>query len=171
MNRACAGIVGIWAVAILLGATLPGAAQGPTPAIAPEVVPGELVPPPVITPSAEAKEVAVTGFVTGMLTGRVIGPDGAPIPGVTIEVHSQDTGRTWTVVTTATGEYRLPSLPVGRYRVRAMISGFAPVERTVTVPVGQATSLEVRLGLGPEPTAAPTLPPPPPQTPTPGSLL
>ena len=51
------------------------------------------------------------------LSGVVKDSSGAVIPGVTITARNVETGLTRVAFTEATGEYRVPSLPPGRYSV------------------------------------------------------
>jgi hypothetical protein len=64
------------------------------------------------------------------LIGSVVDGTKAALPGTTITATSLDTGRASTTVSDERGEYRLRSLPPGRYKVQAELSGFS----TVVVP-------------------------------------
>src|SRR5262245_2728779 len=64
---------------------------------------------------------------TGNVTGRVLDPQGAAIPGATVTAKSTATGFTRTEVSDAEGLYRLASLPVGIYDVTAELQGFTTV--------------------------------------------
>src|SRR5689334_16821573 len=59
------------------------------------------------------------------LVGRVVDRQGAPLPGVTITATNQETGLVRTTVSESDGAFRLPSLPVGVYKVAAELEGFA----------------------------------------------
>ena len=63
------------------------------------------------------------------ITGSVKDSSGAIIPGATVTARNVDTGLTRTAVTEATGDYRLPSLPPGRYSVATELSGFSTETR------------------------------------------
>jgi len=75
---------------------------------------------------------AQVGGTTDIITGRVTGPGGAGIAGVSIEVVSSETAVRRTTATRADGRFTL-TFPEGggRYQVRAAALGFAP--RTATL--------------------------------------
>jgi len=62
---------------------------------------------------------------TATISGTVRDQSGGVLPGVTITVTQQDTGLTRTTVSNETGSYVLPNLPLGPYRLEAMLQGFA----------------------------------------------
>ncbi len=97
-----------------------------------------------LTPAAWAQTQATSGNVQGVITD----PDGSALPGVSVTVTSDTTGRVRTTVTSATGTYRVPLLPPGMYTIRAELTGFQPVERTeVRVSLGGALEVDIQLGL------------------------
>jgi hypothetical protein len=61
---------------------------------------------------------------TASISGTVRDQTGAVLPGVTIEVTNQATGRVRTAVTDAAGRYRIPSLESGAYTVQGTLTGF-----------------------------------------------
>jgi hypothetical protein len=60
----------------------------------------------------------------GSISGRIEDESGAAIPTATVTVTSLETGLSRTVSTDGTGTYRVLSLPVGQYQVRAEKEGF-----------------------------------------------
>jgi hypothetical protein len=64
------------------------------------------------------------------VTGRVLDQNGAIIPGATIEAVLIKTNATRTTVTDDEGRYRIIQLPPGTYILRAISTGFAPLERS-----------------------------------------
>jgi carboxypeptidase family protein len=87
--------------------------------------------------------------VTGTILGSVTDSTGAVMPGATVTMTHLGTGLVRTVVTDAAGEYTAPSLPTGKYSVRAELSGF----KTATVPsievgVDQHVRINVKLEIG-----------------------
>ena len=70
---------------------------------------------------------------TGEILGTVADTQGGALPGVTVEATSPNLQGTRTTVTGANGNYRMPTLPPGSYRVRAVLSGFSTAEKTATV--------------------------------------
>jgi hypothetical protein len=74
--------------------------------------------------------------------GRVIGPDGAPIPGVLITDRHQSTS------TLADGSFRLP-MYTGVHKLVAKKEGFAPTETSgITVEDQSIDGVEIRLSYG-----------------------
>jgi hypothetical protein len=92
---------------------------------------------------------AAAQAVTGTVLGTVTDTTGAAVPGATITLTNLGTGLTRTIVSDAVGEYTAPSLPTGKYRLVAELSGF----RTVTIPdidlgVDQHLRFNVQLSVG-----------------------
>ena len=65
----------------------------------------------------------------GQIVGRVVGPAGDPLPGVTIIV--QGGGRRQQVVTDGSGTYALSGLPSGPLVVESQLTGFKTMRRSV----------------------------------------
>ncbi len=87
--------------------------------------------------------------VTGTILGTVTDTTGAIIPGATITLTHAGTGLTRTVVSDSAGEYTVPSLPTGKYRVTAELSGFKTVTQPdVDLGVDQHVRINVRLEIG-----------------------
>ena len=61
---------------------------------------------------------------TGEIFGRVQDATGAVLPGVSVTVSGPALLQPQTVVTSRTGSYRIPSLPIGRYTVTFELTGF-----------------------------------------------
>jgi hypothetical protein len=82
------------------------------------------------------------------LSGRVEDASGAALGGAAVTVTHLDTNQTRTAATDAEGRFRFPLLPVGDYRIEAACTGFdARVER-LTLSVGQALDVPLRLSVG-----------------------
>jgi hypothetical protein len=75
------------------------------------------------------------------ITGTVKDSSGAIIPGATITARNLDTGLSRTGVTDAAGEFRLPSLPPGRYSVSTELSGFSTETRPDIVLIIDQTAI------------------------------
>src|SRR5690349_6296951 len=76
--------------------------------------------------------------VSAILSGRIDDATGGPIADATITVKKLETGVTRAVTTDDTGNFRVFSLPVGSYEVRAEKPGFQSVMRKpVNLAVGQ----------------------------------
>src|SRR5438034_9938211 len=82
------------------------------------------------------------------MSGVVHDANGGLVPGVSVTAKHIESGLTRTVITSETGSYRMPALPVGEYEVTAELSGFKQqVRRGVTLVVAQeARSEERRVG-------------------------
>jgi hypothetical protein len=75
------------------------------------------------------------------ISGLVKDQSGAVIPGATVTARNVDTGLTRVAVSDGTGEYRLVSLPPGRYSVATELSGFSTETRPDIVLVIDQTAL------------------------------
>ena len=86
---------------------------------------------------------------TATISGVVRDASGALIPGVTINLKHIDSGLTRTVITSETGNYAVPSLPVGPYEITTNMPGFKQaVRRGVTLAVGQEAVIDLTLEVG-----------------------
>jgi hypothetical protein len=77
-------------------------------------------------------------------TGTATDSTGSVLPGVTITAVHEATGNVFTTVTDGRGEFRLP-VRVGAYAIKAELSGFTTVTRTVQILIGQTAAVDVRL--------------------------
>lgn len=85
-------------------------------------------------------------FTTGDITGTVLDPSGAAVPGATVKLTNTATGSTQTTTSNSTGAYRFPLLNPGTYTVNASAQGFqAATQITSTVSVGQTTTINVHM--------------------------
>jgi carboxypeptidase family protein len=85
----------------------------------------------------------------GTLGGRVLDESGAAIPGVTITATHLDTGVGATTVSNSQGQYVLPQLQPGLYKVAFELQGFRRVERgRVEVRVAEHVDLDVTMKVG-----------------------
>src|SRR5438067_7499364 len=75
------------------------------------------------------------------ITGVVKDTSGGVVPGVTVTGKNAENGFTRVAVTEGNGEYRLPSLPPGRYAVTAELSGFNTETRPDIVLVIEQTAI------------------------------
>ena len=87
---------------------------------------------------------------TGNIEGRVVDQQGAAVPGVSVTATNQDTGFEKTVQSNDEGNFILPLLQLGNYKVvTAATKGFAPTTyENVQVTVGAKNSLEIVLSAG-----------------------
>src|ERR1700751_2391658 len=83
------------------------------------------------------------------ISGRVAAPSGAVIPNASIDVQNTGTGLVRTVTTSATGEYVIPSLPVGTYKLTAAAAGFKTYAQSgIVLENGQQARQDVVLQIG-----------------------
>src|SRR5256712_13508664 len=87
--------------------------------------------------------------VTASVSGRVEDSTGATVPGAMVTVTSLETGAGRTASTNETGTYRVLSLPVGRYEVKAELSGFKAARQTgISLAVGEEAGVNLKLEVG-----------------------
>jgi carboxypeptidase family protein len=87
--------------------------------------------------------------VSASIAGRIEDASGAAVPETAVAVTSQETGVTRTVTADAAGDYRVLSLPVGRYEIKAEKAGFkAAVQTGINLVVGQQAVVNLRLEVG-----------------------
>jgi hypothetical protein len=85
----------------------------------------------------------------GTITGTITDPAGAVIPSASVEARNVETGAVYQVATTATGNYALPQLPPGSYRLSVSVPGFKQFVRTgITVLSAQTLRIDVALEVG-----------------------
>src|SRR6266540_1105705 len=77
-------------------------------------------------------------------TGMVTDSTGSVLPGVTITAVHEASGNVFTTVTDQRGEFRLP-VRVGAYNIKAELSGFTTVNRSVQVLIGQTAAVNLQL--------------------------
>jgi hypothetical protein len=89
------------------------------------------------------------GSATGTLAGVVTDQGGGVLPGVSVVARASGTGLAQETVTGASGEWRIPSLPVGLYEITFELAGFRKLVRnTVNVEAAVTRSLEITLEVG-----------------------
>lgn len=94
-----------------------------------------------------ANQAAGQSLIAGDVAGRVTDPSGAIVPNAQVDLRGIDSGVNATVHTNAEGSYRFSLLKPGRYEVTITASGFAKVQTTVTVQVGETSPADVKLQL------------------------
>jgi carboxypeptidase family protein len=76
------------------------------------------------------------------IRGTVVDESGAALPGVTVTATHISTGVARTTVTSETGVFLMPALPVGRYRLQLELTGFSTiVQENLPLEVGQSAVL------------------------------
>ncbi len=86
--------------------------------------------------------------VHATLTGRVVDASGGSVAKANVSVSNTATGFSRSVQCSDTGEYVIPALPAGDYKVTVDFSGFRKQTRTITLQVGQAADLDFTLSPG-----------------------
>jgi hypothetical protein len=83
---------------------------------------------------------------TGDIEGTISDSNGAPLPGVSVELKSPALQGMRTAVTDAAGRFRFPVVPAGTYTLTAALSGFTKIERTnVRVALGATATLPITM--------------------------
>jgi len=83
---------------------------------------------------------------TGSIKGKVTDKEGKVLPGATVVAASEALMGTKTYVTTETGFFRFPTLPLGNYTITAEMSGFKTVKRgDVIVRVGMVVTVDITM--------------------------
>ncbi len=86
---------------------------------------------------------------TADLTGSVIDPGGAVVPGATITARNISTGISRTVTSGTDGGYRFIALPPGEYEISAEAATFKKVVISpVRLTVGQTADLRINMEIG-----------------------
>jgi hypothetical protein len=86
---------------------------------------------------------------TGAVTGTVTDVAGAVLPGVLITVTNQATNAERTFVTDERGDYNIPLLPLGTYRIEAALTGFkTAVAENIEVNVDDRLRIDLLLQVG-----------------------
>lgn len=85
----------------------------------------------------------------GTLSGLVVDPSGAAVPGVAVRAVYNDTKQAYTATTTSSGDYLIPYMLPGAYAVSFTAAGFkTQVQPNVLVSAGSSPVLNFKLELG-----------------------
>ena len=82
---------------------------------------------------------------TGRITGVVTDATGGILPGVTVTAKAVGTGATRELTTDSAGQYVFANLPPGAFEIAAALAGFNTANAKVTVTVGGAVSVDLKL--------------------------
>src|ERR1700681_664066 len=85
---------------------------------------------------------AISSAASQTVRGRIADPAGLPLPGVVVTLVPVSTDPSLTAVTNEAGVY-LVDAPAGRYRLRAELAGFQPVERADIVVAREPVVIEL----------------------------
>ena len=92
---------------------------------------------------------AIAQTPTGTISGQVRDPSAAVMAAARVIATATETGTTRTTLTNADGDYQLPLLPIGTYRIRVEAQGFESIERSgLTLAVDQHMELNFTLQVG-----------------------
>ncbi len=88
-------------------------------------------------------------ITSGRLSGTVVDPQGAAVPGAVVTVVNEQIKRTFSITTTERGEWAIPSVPTASYRVTVTAAGFkTAVVPDVQVDAATPATVNVTLELG-----------------------
>lgn len=82
----------------------------------------------------------------GSIRGRVVDAAGAAVVGAAIDTRNLSTNAERTAVTDAQGEFIVPELDAGQYRVEVHAAGFESVAEVTPVDVGHNAEVDLTLG-------------------------
>ncbi len=88
---------------------------------------------------------------SGDITGDLLDPTGATIPGAKVVVVSTTTGETKTVTSNSSGSYRVSLLPPGSYKVTVTAPGFNTESNVVLVSAGTVATDTFKFTVGQSP--------------------
>jgi len=80
------------------------------------------------------------------MSGTVTDSTGAVLPGVMVTATNNESGNTFEAISDERGNFRLP-VRVGTYRITAQLPGFATVNRSVQMLVGQTVVVNIQMAL------------------------
>lgn len=93
--------------------------------------------------------VAQVSLTSGSILGTVRDSSGGVVPGAEVSARHHETGLQRTAITNESGNFSLPQLPVGTYRVSAALSGFkTAVVEILTLEVNQKARVDFALEIG-----------------------
>jgi hypothetical protein len=85
---------------------------------------------------------------TARLFGTITDPTGAVVANATVTVTESSTGRILTATTSATGDYSLNALPIGKYHMEVKQEGFKTARADFSLQVSQVQELNLKLETG-----------------------
>jgi hypothetical protein len=84
------------------------------------------------------------------VSGSVLDPQHRPVPGARVHVTAGQTGAQREVVSNATGIYEIAALRPGTYTLTVESPGFTQSTETISLEVGQQSTLDLQLHVGAE---------------------
>ncbi len=86
--------------------------------------------------------------ISGDITGVVTDASGASLPNAQVTVTSQDKGVVNNIMSDRSGNFRVPLLPPGRYKVAVTAAGFDTTTVDATVSAGTISPVNIKLTVG-----------------------
>src|SRR5262249_8703815 len=86
--------------------------------------------------------------ITGDISGNVTDSSGAVMPNVTVTAANAATGLSRSAVTSNSGSYRSPELPIGTYKVTVSAQGFKTTVQKIEVLAGGLMHADFKLTVG-----------------------
>ncbi len=86
--------------------------------------------------------------ITGSIAGVIHDESGAVVPGAEVSVQNAATGLERRTTSTADGNFLIPALPFGTYRLRAQKQGFDTAAADVNISVDQVRTVDLVLKVG-----------------------
>jgi hypothetical protein len=86
-------------------------------------------------------------ITSATLGGRVEDSDGAAISNADVKATNVGTNQTRDVTSDAEGRYHFAYLPAGTYRIAVERAGFAPFNQQITLSIGQALDVPLKLSV------------------------
>jgi hypothetical protein len=85
----------------------------------------------------------------GKITGRVMDPNGAAVPGANVKVTDVARNKTVDLITNSEGLFEAPYLVPGTYQVLVEMAGFKKsLEQTVQVAINETRTLQIKMDIG-----------------------
>src|SRR5438874_10829153 len=82
------------------------------------------------------------------VSGRVIDPQGAVVPGALVSARQIQTNVLAETTTDKDGRFRFPYLKIGPYEIKVHLEGFRDATRQLALTVGSAFDLPIALSIG-----------------------
>jgi hypothetical protein len=95
-----------------------------------------------------AQHAFAQGNPTGTVSGRVAGPDGAALPGVTVTAVSASLQGPRSVTTNEVGDYIIPFLPPGEYTLTFELQGFESAREQTLVTAAATVPIDAKMQIG-----------------------
>jgi hypothetical protein len=86
-------------------------------------------------------------ITSATLSGRIEDANGATVTDAAVKATHLETNQTRTATSDAEGRYRFAYLPVGTYQLAVERAGFAPLNARITLTIGQALDIPLKLSV------------------------